>query len=67
MRKMNPEGREWLTYGETEEDAKFLLSEVDRNESAGNNSYTIVLDKGLGDRNPFYTIQNGQILASRHY
>jgi len=67
MRKMNEEGRTFIVAGETEEDAKFILSEVDRNEAEGNNTYTIILDKGLGDRNPFYTVDNGQIIGSRHY
>ncbi|MFA5248433.1 MAG: hypothetical protein WC415_04375 [Patescibacteria group bacterium] len=67
MRKINEEGRQWLVAGESDEDAAFIISEVDRNEEEGNNTYTIVLEKGYGDRNPFYTIQNGQILSSRHY
>ena len=67
VRKINEEGRRWLVAGESEEDAAFIISEVERNEAAGNNTYTITIDKGLGDRNPYYTIQNGQILSSRHY
>ncbi|MFA5760320.1 MAG: hypothetical protein WC877_01005 [Dehalococcoidales bacterium] len=67
MRKINEEGRIWLVAGESREDAAFIIGEVDRNEAEGNNTYTIVLDKGLGDKNPYYTIQNGQILSSRHY
>ena len=67
MRKINADGRRWLIAGEDEETAAFIISEVDKNEAAGNNSYTIVIDKGLGDRNPFYKIENGQIISSRHY
>ena len=67
MRKMTPEGRSWIVAGESEEEAKFILAEVDKNEAAGNNNYKIVIDKGLGDRNPFYEIQNGMIISSRHY
>ena len=66
-RKIDDEGRRWLIAGESEEDAAFILGEVERNESLGNNTYTITIDKGLGDRNPYVTIQNGQILSSRHY
>ncbi len=67
MRKINEDGKRWLIAGEDEETAKFILDEVEKNEAAGNNTYTIVIDKGLGDRNPYYQIQNGQILSSRHY
>ena len=67
MRKMTPESRNWLVAGEDAKTAEFLLAEVDRNEAAGNNTYTIVVDVGLGDRNPFYLINNGMIQASRHY
>ena len=66
-RKLNEDGRKWLIAGESEEDAAFILAEVDRNEAEGLNQYKIVLDKGLGDRNPFYGIENGQIISSRHY
>jgi len=67
MRKINEDGRRWLVAGESEEDAKFILEEVERNEAEGNNDYVITLDKGLGDRNPYYKIENGMIISSRHY
>lgn len=66
-RKLNADGRRWIVAGEDEETAKFILAEVDRNEAEGKYEYTIVIDQGYGDRNPYITVQNGQIISSRHY
>lgn len=67
MRKMNEDGRRWIVAGEDKETAEYILSEVDRNEELGRNSYTITIDEGYGDRNPYYRIENGQIISSRNY